>query len=64
MGSSTEAGLSLTWVRQGCFSPTIAAAGGYLLWSSPGGPVEVGIAGIAGDAVAPCHDAFGITDLQ
>jgi hypothetical protein len=64
LSSSADAGLSLTWVRQGCFSPTVEAAGAYALWSSPNGQVEVPIAGVAEDDVAPCHGAFGITDLQ
>jgi hypothetical protein len=64
IGPSTAASLSLTWVRQGCFTPSVNAAGGYLLWSTPPGAVEVIIAGIAADQVAPCHDAFGITNLQ
>lgn len=61
---STDASLSMTWVRQGCFSPTVDAAAGYLVWSSPNGAVDVNITGIAADAVAPCHGAFGVTDLQ
>jgi hypothetical protein len=61
---STDVALSMTWVRQGCFSPTVDATAGYLLWSTPNGPVDVNIAGLGRDAVAPCHDAFGATDLQ
>ncbi len=64
IGPSTDAALSITWVRQDCFSPGVAAAAGYLFWSSPTGTVEVNIAGIARDAVAPCHGAFGASDLQ
>jgi hypothetical protein len=64
MGPSTQAGLTLTWVRQGCFTPAVRAAGGYLRWNSPTGLVDVTIAGIPEADVAPCHDAFGVTDLQ
>ena len=64
IGPSTDAALSMTWVRQGCFSPTADAARGDIDWSGPSGPVEVNISGIAEDAVAPCHDAFGVTNLQ
>ncbi len=64
LSPSADAGLSLTWVRQGCFSPTVEAAGAYALWSSPNGQVEVAVAGVAADDIAPCHGAFGITNLQ
>jgi hypothetical protein len=64
IGPFTGASLSITWVRQGCFSPTVDAAGGYLLWNNPSGSVEVNIAGIAEDDLAPCHDVFGVTALQ
>jgi hypothetical protein len=64
IGPSTDAVLSMTWVRLECFSPTAAAARGYVDWSSPSGRVAVNISGIPEDAVAPCHDAFGVTNLQ
>jgi len=64
IGPSSDASLSLTWIRQGCFSPTVTAAAGDLDWRSPAGAVDVSIAGIAQDTVAPCHGAFGATDLQ
>lgn len=63
IGPSEPAELSLTWIRQGCFTPTVAAAGGYLLWPGPDGSVLLPIAGIPQDTVAPCHGAFGVTDL-
>lgn len=59
-----QAKLRIDWVSQGCFSPAPAAASAIVEWATPQGSGSLAIQGFGQDSVAPCHSAFGVSDLQ
>lgn len=64
LAAGRQARLRIDWVSQGCFSPGQVAAGGKLEWATPQGSRSSVIQGLGQDSVAPCHSAFGVSDLQ
>lgn len=64
LAAGQTAKLRIDWVSQGCFSTAQVASGGELEWATPQGSPSSLIQELGQASVAPCHSAFGVSDLQ